>query len=327
MRLTLVEVRRLLWRRLPTLAVLAALLVALMALFGVHQQAQQIAQARAGADRDLQAAIEDWEANGESYVEECRRGQEDERRATGDGSIDWGCDEMQAPSPEDWYGQMPGIGEQYTELLAVVVYPLLLLALAVGSTGVAAEFSHRTMGSFLTFVPRRVPVFVAKLVAAAVMSVPIVAVCLLVLALGIPAVYRLTGSDPGILADGVTPTFWMSVRILGLGLAAGAFGAAAAFVLRHSAVVIGIMVGYVAVVEGILGSLLPDLTRYLLGRNLEAVVRDGTEWATYVDCESTTGCRELIHQLSLGQGLVTVSALLLLVVGLGLLRFVRSDID
>ena len=327
MRLTVVEVRRLLWRRIPALAVLAAVIISVIALIGVHGQARQIAQARAGADVALEQAIADWEENGEQYLQECLQGQEDERRAAGDASVDWGCDQMEAPSAEQWYGELPPVGEQYTELLAVAVYPLLLLALAVGSTGVAAEFGHGTMGSFLTFVPRRAPVFGAKVLAGALLSVPVVAVCLVTLVLGVPAVYRLTGNDPSILADGILPSFWMSVRILGLGLAAGALGAAAAFVLRHSALVIGLLVGYLMVVEGLLSSLLPGISRFSVGRNVEAVVRDGVEWITYTNCREVEGCREVTQQLSLGQGVLTLSVVLVVVLGLGLLRFLRSDID
>ena len=65
MRLTVVEVRRLLWRRIPALAVLAAVIISVIALIGVHGQARQIAQARAGADVALEQAIADWEENGE----------------------------------------------------------------------------------------------------------------------------------------------------------------------------------------------------------------------------------------------------------------------
>ncbi|ANS78246.1 hypothetical protein SGUI_0850 [Serinicoccus hydrothermalis] len=327
MRLTTVELRRLLWRRIPALAVLAALVISLVALIGVHGQARQIAQAKAGADASLQAAIEDWEENGETYLQECIQEQEEERRLSGDAGIDFGCDDIRPPTAEEWYGELPPVGEQYTQLLGIAVYPLLLLALAVGSTGVAAEFSHRTMGSFLTFVPRRVPVFTSKVVAAALISIPVVGVCLVALVLGVPAVYRLTGNDPSILADGILPSFWMSLRILGLGLAAGALGAGAAFLLRHSGLVIGLLVGYLMVVEGVLGNLLPGIARFSIGRNVGAVVQDGTEWVTYVDCEDANGCREVVHQLSLEHGVVTLSVIVALVLALGLIRFVRSDVD
>lgn len=326
-RLLRVELRRLFTRRAPWLALVAAVLVALAALWGVHQQANQIDRARSGADTALQQEQERWEQEGEQWVADCEREQDSERRRTGDGTIDFGCDQMGPPTAEDFYGSMPSLVDQYDELLGYLVYPLLLLPLALGSTHVAAEFSHRTMGAWLTFVPRRGPVYASKLGSAALAAVPVVGLGLALVLVGVPALFRWHGIDDGVSGTQWGDLLWKAVRMILLGAAAGAFGAAAGFLLRHSGAVIGLMLGYLTIVEGIVGSMLPSLSRYLLGNNIDAVVDDGTEWRTYVDCTATGPCREVVHTLDLGQGVLLLALVLGVLAALALWRFHRSDVD
>ncbi|PZU47803.1 MAG: hypothetical protein DI571_04020 [Arsenicicoccus sp.] len=326
-RLVAVELQRLRSRRILVLAMLASTLIAGIALFTVDQQAARIQRAMSGADEMLQQQIDYWEENGERDRADCEQQQEAERRASGDGSIDFACDQMGPPTAEQMYGSMPSLAGQYDELLLVMAFPLLLLALAVGSTLVAAEFTHRTMGSWLTFVPRRGMVFTSKVLAAALAALPIVAIGLALVLLGVPAIFRWRGVDGGGTQAEWVALAWTCVRILGLATAAGVFGAAAGFLVRHSAVVVGVMLGYLVAVEGIVGGLLPWLSRYLIGRNVSAVVEYGTSWTTYTNCEQMNGCRELIQTLSFTQASITLTVIVLLVTALGLVRFLRSDID
>lgn len=327
MRLLRVEVRRLTARKTSWLALVGSVLVALAALFGVHQQANEIDRARAGADTFLQQEIENWEENGEQWIIDCEREEDAERERSGDATIDFGCDDMGPPTVEDFYGQMPSMAEQYELLLGYLVYPFLLVALAMGSTHVAAEFTHRTMGSWLTFVPRRVPVFASKVLSAALLAVPVVGIGIALVLLGVPALFRWHGIDDGVSGAQWTDLVWQAVRVLGLGSIGAAFGAAAAFILRHSGAVIGLLLGYAVVGEGILGAMLPSMTRYLLGRNISAFVEDGTEWPTYVDCEEFGPCREVIQTLSFTHGAITLAVVVGVVMGLALWRFVRADVD
>lgn len=325
-RLIRVELTRLLSRRIPLLAVLAAVAMSLFAIYFVNNAATQLDRARSGQDEMLEQAIADWEQNGERYIAECVQGQEEERRAMGDASIDWGCDEMTAPTAEEYYGSMPSLEEQYEQLLVGLNVPLLLLVMALGSTHVAAEFSHRTMGSWLTFVPRRLQVYASKIVSAAIAAIPVVAVGLVVVLIGVPLVFRLHGIDDSVPPDGWSSIIWTAVRTILLGAAAGAFGAALGFLLKHSAAVIGLMLAYAVAVEGFVATSLPDLSRYTLMRNGAAVVDHGTRWTTYV-CNDTGTCREVRHTLSFTHGVVTLSIILAVVLALALWRFWRSDVD
>lgn len=325
-RLVRVELRRLRYRKVGVLALLAAIFISLFALFVVHQQAAQLERAMSGADQMFEEQLQYWEENGEQDRIRCEEEQAAERRRSGDASIDFGCDQMRAPTPEDFYGQMPSLQESYEQLLRILTFPFLLLGIMLGSTHVAAEFSHRTMGSWLTFVPRRIPVYASKVTSAAIAALPVVAVGLVIVLIGVPAVYRLHGIDDNVSAAGWTDIAWTSVRILLLAGVAGAFGAALGFLLRHTAAVIGILLGYAVVVEGMIASTVPQLSRYTLMRNISAVVEDGTRWITYA-CDNTGNCREVAHTLSFANGAVALSVVLVVAVGLSLWRFLRSDVD
>lgn len=329
-RLVPVELRRILSRRVTWLALVASVLIAGTALFAVHEQARYVNQSRAQAEELLAEAQGYWEQFGEQDYQNCVREQENARRQSGDARIDFGCEDMaEAPQLEDFIAQMPSLHTQYEELLRYLVYPFLFLALAIGSTSVAAEYSHRTLGSWLTFVPRRVPVFLSKLSAAALVAVPIVALGLVVVLLGVPTVFRVHGIDDNVSAAQWGSLAWMALRIIGLGMLAGAFGAAAAFLLRHSAAVIGLMVGYLVLAEGVVRGLLPSATPYLLGVNIDAVVRHGTEWTEWpVNCNDIDiVCREIVHTLSFAHGVTVLAVVLAVVLTAALLVFRRADVD
>ncbi|MGO0576358.1 ABC transporter permease subunit [Ornithinimicrobium panacihumi] len=325
MRLIKVELARLTARRLLILGILAALAIGAVTVAGVFTQARQIDQARAGLDEQYQQMVDGFD----EQIEQCKLDERYESERSGH-EVDFGCEQMQLPTIEEFYGQMPSLFDQFTQLFGVLAYPLMFVALAIGSTAVAAEFAHRTMGSWLTFEPRRTPVYLSKLIAPALAAIPVGLVGLLTVFVGVPAVFRWFNIDEGLSADQWSDLLWMLARILGLVVAAGAFGAAAAFVLKHSGLVIGLMVGYLVLVEGMLSMVFGFLTRYSLGRNLSAVIHDGTRWETWPQSCGGPGmveCVPVVHTLTLTHGVLVLTVLLLAVAVLGWVRFTRSDID
>lgn len=330
MRLVMVELHRVLARKAVWLAVVGAVVVVLVALFGVHQAALSVNASRANAQQILEEQLAWWEESGQEEADRCFAEQETARRQSGDARIDFGCEQMaRPPQLEDFLMSMPSLATQYEELLGYLVYPFLFLALALGSTSVAAEFTHRTMGSWLTFVPRRVPVFLSKVLAAALAAVPVVGLGLVLLLLGVPALFRFHGIDDGVSGPQWVSLAWMALRIVLLAMIAGALGAAAAFLLRHSAAVLGLMIGYLVLAEGILRGMVTGLTPYLLGVNIDAFVKHGTEWVewpTFCD-DVTVMCREIVHPVSFAHGATVLLALLAVVVVAGLLHFRRADVS
>lgn len=325
MRLLRVELQRLRSRRVLLLALIGAALISLAAVWFVNQQAAQLERARAGADAIFNEQVRYWEENGEADLAMCLQDEEAERRRTGE-EIDFGCQYMEEPTPENFYGVLPSLQAQYEQLLEVIAVPLLLVVLVLGSTHVAAEFSHRTMGSWLTFVPRRLQVYASKVLSAGLAALPIVALGVTLVLIGVPAVFRWHGIDDNVSDIGWGAIVWTAVRVLLLGGVAGMFGAALGFLVRHSAAVVGLVLAYAVTIEGMAAGLLPTFSRWTLGRNVMAVVGDGTEWTTWV-CPPNGECRDVQQSLSFEDGLLTLSVIVGIFVILALWRFVRSDVD
>ncbi|AXH95615.1 ABC transporter permease subunit [Ornithinimicrobium avium] len=322
-RLLRVELGRLVARKVVWVTLLAAVAIVLVTLFGVFTQARQIDHARSGADASYQQMVED----NERMIEECKLEEAQERRRSGDPSVDFSCEQMRPPSIEDMYGQMPALTDQYRMLLTGLVYPFAFLALAMGSTAVAAEFSHRTMGTLLTFEPRRTRVFVAKVVAPALAAVPMTVVGMVLVLLGVPAVFRWFHLDDGVPADDWRFLLWMALRVVVVAALAGAFGAAAAFLVKHSGVVIGVLVGYLVLAEGFIGNMFFSVQRFLLGRNIDAFVNDGAQWESWDNCTGFSECVPVKHSITGTHGAVELAVLLAAVALLAWARFRTADVD
>ncbi|GGK69060.1 ABC transporter permease subunit [Ornithinimicrobium pekingense] len=322
-RLTRVELRRLAARRIGWFTLFGVLAIVLVTLAGVFFQARDLDLARAGMNEDYAQVLADHER----FEAQCLQEEALERRRTGDPAVDFGCTDMQPPTIEEMYGTMPSLAEQYGFLLQGLVYPFAFLALVMGSTAVAAEFSHRTMGSWLTFEPRRTPVVVSKIVAPALAALPVTVAGLALVLVGVPAVFRWFRLDDGVSGQEWVDLAWTAVRLVVVAMAAGALGAGAAFLVRHSGVVVGVVVGYLVLVEGMLGGGLSAVQPYLLGRNISAFVQDGTTWETWTNCTGFDGCEPVRHSLSMAHGATVLAALVGVVLLIAWARFRTADID
>jgi ABC-2 type transport system permease protein len=321
--LTGVELRRLAARKILWVTLVGALVIVIVTLATVFLQARDLDMARAGMNEQYDQVVADHER----YLQECQQEEAKERRRTGDPAVDFGCTDMQPPTIEEMFGSMPSLAEQYRFLLQGLVYPFAFLALVMGSTAVAAEFSHRTMGSWLTFAPRRTPVFLSKILAPSLAAVPLTIAGIGLVLVGVPAIFRWFRLDDGVGGQEWVDLGWMALRLVVVAMLAGALGAGAAFLVRHSGVVVGVVVGYLVLVEGMVGSALGGVQRYLLGRNISAFVQDGTEWETWTNCSNFDGCEPVRHSLSLEHGATVLVVLLGVVLLLAWARFRTADID
>lgn len=326
-RLTLVELRRLGWRRLVWAVLLMAVGVVALTLYGVNDMVRMSSAELANADRYYQEAVQDWEVNGERYHEECLQDQEREREATGDDTLDFGCDQMVAPELADFQWGPESLFVQVNELLAQLVFPMLFLVLLVGATATAAEFGARTIGTWLTFEPRRDRVFTSKVLAPGLWAVPVSVGYLVLVVAGVSAVFRLHGVDDHISNDEWADLAWVGLRSVALLALVAAAGAAVGLAVRHTAAVLGIVVGYLVTVEILLAQFFPGIARYSLSNNILAWVKGGHEWETW-RCPSDGGeCEAISHVVSTTQagtllGLVVAATLLVC-----WLVFRRADVN
>ena len=327
-RLTRVELRRLLSRYLVIATFLGMLAATGAALFGTWQSSQPMsAQQEAEAEQFYQQELASWEENGEEMLAQCLQDEERESEAQGV-DVDFGCEQME-PQREWYVWTSPPLEDTLPGQLSAVGLVLMFGALLVGATSTAAEISTGAIGNWLTFEPRRILVYASKLVAAGLVVLP-VALLLLLIAVGgtwlIADSYALAGT---MTQQDWTETGWAGLRVLAIVGAAATFGATLGFLLKHTAAVLGVVIVYVVVVENMLGNLVQGLQPWLLMKNIDAWIAGGTFY--YVqECTTSAGgtsCTGVEHPLEMAQAALYLGVLGVVVVLVTALVFRRRDVS
>lgn len=325
-RLTVVELRRLFSRRLVLLAMLASLAVVALMLVVTWTTVQPMSAAeQAQAEQFYADELERWAEHGDEQVASCEEAEASESEATGE-DVDYGCDQM-APQREWYVVTPPSFADTLPTLLGVLSTALVFLPLLIGTTFTAAELSTGSMSNWLTFEPRRGLVYASKLVAAALGVVPMTLVALVGSIGGAWLINDAQGLTDSMTAEVWTDVTWTAVRILALAVVVSAVGAALGFLLRHTAAVLGLAVGYGIVVEGVLGSVLPALSPWKLLLNIESWVQDGTSYWVY-ECTTDAGgtmCDGVEKVVTLDHSAWYLLVLCTAVILLGAVLFRRRD--
>ena len=150
---------------------------------------------------------------------------------------------------------------------AVTSVFLVIGALIGAASMVGAEWKAGTVGTMLTWEPRRVRLAVAKLAAVGLLAVVVAVLLQLVLAAALFPTMALKGTTSG--ADGE----WLRAAAGGLGRSgvlaglAAVVGAGIAMVGRNTAAALGAGFAYLVVGENILRAWKPQQARWLLGEN------------------------------------------------------------
>ncbi len=282
-RLVTTELTRFFSRSLLWGLAIGAVVLAAFAPFAAWQgsspaSAAEIAEAQLQVDSFEPMTGEDLEACLESdrqYLEEFPEEAE---------GFESGC--SWEPTIEDFLPSRSYFDTDAFETVAGVAVPLALLALVMGASFVAAEFSTGAIGNWLTFAPRRGRVYASKLTAAAVGVVPAAVVALVVLLGGTWSAFAVHDArqapenhwddDRRTVADVLELGGRIAALVVGVALA----GAALGFLLRHTAAVLGTIVGWAAVVEGYVGMTFDGVRPYLLSLNVQAWVNGGASYWT-----------------------------------------------
>lgn len=328
-RLTRVELRRMWARRLPLVTAALTGLVVVLALVATAQQIGTLDEQRAQAREWYEQALADYEiSQSPEAVEDCLEQQDRERELSGTPDLEFGCEYPQ-PQLSDFLTGPSSLLQVYDELVVGLAMVPVFLAAVQGSTAVAAEFTTRAIGTWLTFEPRRDRVWGSKVLAAAVGTLPMGVVFAVLLGLGGFAVFRFLGQPVVLTTDEWVDVGWTLGRCVLLVAVVGAVGAALGFLFRHTGAVIGLALGYAVVVEGVLASTVPSFGRWLLSRNVTAWVQDGTRWSTF-DCgriDQYGGCLEVVHVLELPQAAALLAGLSAAALALAWWVFRRRDVD
>ena len=137
----------------------------------------------------------------------------------------------------------------------------------LGASFMGAEWHAGTLGTLLTWEPRRLRVFVAKLAAAAAVLFLLAMALQAMLGLVLAAAAAFRGTTEGADAEWLRSVSGVAVRVAGLTAMAGAMGFAIATIGRNTAAALGVGFAYLAVVEGLVRGLRPQWSRWLIGDN------------------------------------------------------------
>jgi ABC-2 type transport system permease protein len=329
MRLTRVELRRLFSRRLTTIAILGALVITGLMLFGSYQTAKPLSGAELTQQRvQFDQAHKEWVANGDQQLQGCLTQQADMQKT--DPKANLGCDQMEPRWGANWGKPVA----KFTEIMpTALIGGSLLLAFVgflVGAGFVAAEFSSGSMANWLTFEPRRLRVYTSKLGAAGLGLLPIAVAMLGLLTAGVWLIVGHFASTAGTTTKVWDNLAQMGGRAVVLAVAAALAGAAMGVLFRHTAAVLGIAVGYLVLVEGIFRQALQGAQPWLLSLNFEAWLRHGAKYYPLVcktDGQGNYSCQGVEKLLTFGHSSAYLGILVVLMVGLAAVVFRRRDVS
>ena len=314
-RLLRAELTRALWRRATAGALLVLVVLGGLMLWGTHHDGRNYgdpAQARQAYEQSLQ----DWRSTHVEQEQACRSSVPPEEMA-------------QCAPPEPRPADFLPYGGDYKQMidsgLLVSLKALLLFAgFLLGATLVCTEFASGSISTWLTFVPRRTPVYLSKLGATAVVGLLLTTVTAGLVLAGSALVARSLHIEvPGPHGGEVLSTMGRAAL---LGLAGGLAGAAVGFVTRRAAAALGVAIGYLIGVEMILAGAVEGAHRWLLSTNVSAFVDHGTHYQT-VECAGGDGaCRSVSHHVGFLAGTGYLAGVLVLLGLLGWLAFTRRDI-
>jgi ABC-2 type transport system permease protein len=333
-----VELRRLWWRRLTKVVLAGVVLFVIAMVYNAYNSstperlAQQLDNYTVMVE-DSKRQAEQMKDQLPQMIKDCQEAQQQERDRSGDQSIDFGCSTIgtvQTPTMEEMGIVVPVADTITVTAMEPLVSLLAFLVLILMGSFVAAEFTTGSMGNWLTFKPRRIQVAASKLLAATLGATAIasLAVGLLTIGARMVATVNRPGSDvqlpePPPLAESLGQLVLRAVVVVML---AGALGAALGLLIRHTAAVVGVLLGYVVLVEGIaVHALLQGrLTPWAIVPNTYAFLRKGYEYMAET-CASDR-CTYAPHTVSYTHGWVYLLVLGAVAVGLGVAVFRRRDV-
>lgn len=328
MRLTRVELRRLFSRRLTSIALLGALAVTGLMLFGIFQEAKplsgpELTQQRAQFDQ----ARKEFDANGVQQVQDCLTQQAETQKT--DPKADFGCSQLE-PKLENYSKPQAKFAQMMPSTLLAGSYLLTFVGFVIGASFVAAEFSSGSMANWLTFEPRRTRVYVSKLAAAGLGLIPATVVLLGLLTAGVWLIVRHFSPTVGTTAKTWGDLGEMGARSLALALAATVTGAAIGVLLRRTVAVLGIAVGYLVLVEGVFAQTLQGAGPWLLQLNVNAWLQHGASYfiqSCKTDAQGGYSCQGVEKVLAFGHSAAYLGILVLFAVSLAALVFRRRDVS
>lgn len=330
-----VELRRLWWRRLTKVAIVGVIAFVGLASYGVYQQtspetiAQRVDEFNRNVAEMKQQQASMTAADKAAQLASCRADEETQKKVQPDANFR--CDSFGLPSPQDYGLVNTARDELVRGLTQASVYVLGFLAFLLGASFVAAEFSSGSMGNWLTFAPRRLRVAASKLSAATIAGAALGLLGVGLSLLAVTGVTTINRPDASLKLPDAAPTTTEPLslsllRIVVVVALGGLGGAAIGLLMRSTAAVVGLVLGYAVVVEGFVANGIGDgrLKPWFVSLNLDAFVQNGATY--YVTKCDANGCQGVPLTNSFTHGWVYLLVIAVVGVVAALAVFRRRDV-
>lgn len=175
----------------------------------------------------------------------------------------------------------------------------IVLALLLGASFSGSEWHHRTITTSMTWEPRRFRLLLAKATASSALTLAgAVAVLALLGAALVPAA-AFRGTMEGTDAAWLRSVIAAGLRGATIAAIASVIGVSIASIGRSTVAAVGVVFGYLAVLEGIMRAVKPQWERWLLGDNAALFVA-GTNRGAYPNARSTAAAGALLAVYTIG---------------------------
>ena len=324
MRLFLVELTRLRSRRAIAVLVAGAFVIAAVLLANVLWSNRPVAASELAAAQQ-QAAQEAERPRVQRDIQRC---EQNPQRFFGPGFDAADCATQLTPRA-DWflYRQQLDPVNLANDLPVGIALFAGVIAVLIGATMIGAEWSAGSVGTQLLFEPRRSRVWTAKALAIAAATAVMALLLFLLVWTGILLAYQFWNDTP--LPDGFTRDLAETgLRVVAFTAVAGLAGYAITMATRHTVVILGMMLAYSVVGEGLLREFFRQIEPWLVSNNTFAWIQGRHVIRIYPEgaCSSVEECRPTKTVISLADaGLyfgVVAGAMLLI----SLFVFNRRDV-
>jgi hypothetical protein len=235
---------------------------------------------------------------------------------------------------EDFLRHEYDFREETPVLVKVFGGILALLGFAVGASFVGAEWTSGGMMNLLLWRPKRIPVLLTKL-GTLIAGVTAMTVVLAGAFLGMLYAVARTRGTPGHITQGSMISLGLDgLRGLAVGLAAAVIGFTVASVGRHTAIALGLALGWGLLGEAGLRIVLsiaevhrPD--RYFLSTYVAAWLNKGLRFEDYSKCEHAFGpapCKVEVWKITMGQSAILTGVIVVVLLAAAIWSIRRRDV-
>jgi ABC-2 type transport system permease protein len=214
-----------------------------------------------------QAQLDEAQQRADSNRQDCLEGKyfgPNDRYPPKYGSLEEACEDL--VRPETFLNVNAMRLAELPQVVMGVAFVIVVLGLVIGASLMGAEYSAGTVGTLLTWEPRRLRVLLARATAAVIASIAVAVVALTAFSLfyTLAATVRGVGEAPGVFGD----TLEAIGRVVVAVVVATLLALSLATIARSTAGGLGILLGYMVLVEGFIRGYNQELGRILIATNI-----------------------------------------------------------